>query len=204
MPRPWKIAREARIPTRGAFLWPAALLNDDSQTYVGKPFPKTRVQKFGGGEIDLGKPSDGRDWQMVIVYRGKHCPLCTKYLTALNAKIPGLNEIGIDVVAVSADPENKVETQMNLVKPAYPVGYGLTIDQMKTLGVYISDPRSEQETDRPFAEPGLFIINGDGNLHMTDISNAPFSRPDLDSLVSGLAWIRNPENNYPIRGTHPY
>ena len=33
---------------------------------------------------------------------------------------------------------------------------------MQALGLYVSTPRSPQETDRPFAEPGLFLINPDG------------------------------------------
>jgi hypothetical protein len=28
-------------------------------------------------------------------------------------------------------------------------------------------------------------------------------RPELEALVSGLEWIRHPENNHPIRGTYP-
>ncbi|MGR5469947.1 hypothetical protein ACPV51_22250, partial [Vibrio astriarenae] len=35
-----------------------------------------------------------------------------------------------------------------------------------------------------------------------DISNGPFARPDLNVLLSGVAFIRNPENNYPIRGSY--
>jgi hypothetical protein len=67
--------------------------------------------------------------------------------------------------------------------------------------VYISIPHSEKETDHNFAEPGLFVINGDGQVQVVDLSNNPFSRPDLEVIVSGLEWIRAPENNYPIRGT---
>lgn len=66
---------------------------------------------------------------------------------------------------------------------------------------HISQPRSEQETDHNFAEPGLFVVNQDVKLHVVDISNNPFVRPELSKLVSGLKWIRNPDNNYPIRGT---
>ncbi|MGP4846922.1 hypothetical protein ACTXGQ_22630, partial [Marinobacter sp. 1Y8] len=82
------------------------------------------------------------------------------------------------------------------------MAYGLTIEQMNTLGLYISDPRSEKETDHPFAEPAVFVINAEGKVHIVDISNAPFSRPDLEALANGLAFVRNPENNYPIRGMH--
>lgn len=73
---------------------------------------------------------------------------------------------------------------------------------MKSLGLYISHPRSEQETDHPFAEPGLYVINEHGTLQVVDISNNPFVRPDLENLVSGLEWIR--KNDYPIRGTYKY
>jgi hypothetical protein len=73
---------------------------------------------------------------------------------------------------------------------------------MQTLGLYISNPRSDQETDHPFAEPGLFVINSDGDVQVVDLSNNPFVRPDLLTLVNGLKWIRNPDNNYPIRGTY--
>jgi hypothetical protein len=61
----------------------------------------------------------------------------------------------------------------------FPVAYGLSPDQMRTLGLYISEPRSAQETDRPFAEPGLFVVNPEGKVQIVEISNAPFARPDL-------------------------
>ena len=75
---------------------------------------------------------------------------------------------------------------------------------MKELELYISVPRSEQETDHNFAETGLFVINEEDTVQVVDIANNPFVRPDLEALVNGLSWIRNPENNYPIRGTAPY
>ena len=71
---------------------------------------------------------------------------------------------------------------------------------MNTLGLYISDPRSEKETDHPFAEPGVFVTNAKGEIQIIDISNAPFARPELEALANGLSFIR--KNDYPIRGTH--
>lgn len=49
---------------------------------------------------------------------------------------------------------------------------GTPVDQMHSPGLYVSEPRSEEETDRPFAEPGVFVINADGLLQVVDISNA--------------------------------
>lgn len=80
-----------------------------------------------------------------------------------------------------------------------PLGHGLNVGDMEALGLYVSDPRSPEETDHPFAEPALFVVNGDGQLQIVDISNAPFARPDLQKLAKGIGFIR--EKDYPIRGT---
>ncbi|MBT0957883.1 redoxin family protein [Alphaproteobacteria bacterium KMM 3653] len=168
---------------------------------AGSQLPAITVSKLAGGDLTLGAPQDGYDWQMVVVYRGKHCPMCTSYLKDLEALLPQFHALGVDVVAVSADTETNASEQIALVQPSYPVCYDLSLDQMHALGLYVSDPRSPEETDQPFAEPGIFVVNADGQVQVTDISNAPFARPDLKTLLGGLRFIRNPENNYPIRGT---
>jgi hypothetical protein len=70
---------------------------------------------------------------------------------------------------------------------------------MRKLGLYISSPRTPPETDRPFAEPGLFLLNPEGKAQIIDISNAPFARPDLAEILRGIKLIK--ERNMPIRGT---
>ena len=163
---------------------------------AGAAFPDLTVTKAGGGTIVLG---GGRIWQLVVIYRGKHCPLCRKYLTILDDLFDDFCAIETDVIAISGDPKEKAESEMAEEGWRFPVGYDLTPDDMRRLGLYISEPRSPQETDRPFAEPGLFVINPEGKTHIVDISNAPFARPDLQGVLSGLKMIR--EKAYPIRGT---
>lgn len=169
---------------------------------AGSKFPEIKVKTLSGEEITLGIPKNGATWQMVVVYRGKHCPLCTKYLAKIAEMKDSFLQAGVDIVAVSADTEEKAKAQaLDKLGLTFDVAYDLSIEQMQELGVYISNPRSPQETDRPFAEPAIFVVNEDFNLHVVDLSNNPFVRPELDALLSGLNWIRNPENNYPIRGT---
>ena len=168
---------------------------------AGKVFPEIVLPSVGGDSVTLGKPKNGHDWQMVVVYRGKHCPICVQYLEKLEALKQQYFDIGVDLLVVSGDPQAKAEAQVEENNMTLPVGYDLSIADMKKLGLYISHPRSTQETDRPFSEPGIFVINQEGKLQVTDISNAPFSRPDLDQLVRGLNFIRDSANNYPIRGT---
>ncbi len=164
----------------------------------GERLPEITVSRLGGGELRLGAPVDDHAWQMVVVYRGKHCPICKTYLAELERMAPEFAIVGVGVIAISSDPEDRARSFTDEIGVSYPVGYDLSVEQMRSLGLYISEPRSEKETDRPFAEPGVFVVNDKGLLHVVDISNAPFSRPDLAGLAKGLKYIR--DNDYPIRG----
>jgi len=163
---------------------------------AGGAMPAIAVAKVDGGEIKIGA---GPGWQMVVVYRGKHCPICRRYLKALNGLLDDFRAIGTEVVAVSADPREKAESEAAEEGWRFAVGYGMTPEQMRLLGLYISEPRSPQETDRPFPEPGLFVVNPEGRAQIIDISNAPFARPDLQGVLNGLKFVQ--EKRYPIRGT---
>lgn len=179
--------------------------NMTQKLHAGSPFPDIQVFDLDGQSVTLGKPSAGTaDWQMIIVYRGYHCPLCTQYLNQLETHKQRLLDNKIELVAVSGDSKEQLNDHMRKLNVSYPIYYGLQETQMEELGLYISIPRSAQETDHNFAEPGLFVVNEHGNLHVVDLANNPFVRPDLKTLLSGLEWIRNPDNNYPIRGTKQY
>ncbi|MBU8541687.1 peroxiredoxin-like family protein [Falsiroseomonas tokyonensis] len=163
---------------------------------AGAAFPAITVPRLGGGEI---APAAAGGWRLLIVYRGKHCPLCKPYLGTLDKLLEEFEAAGVSVAAISADPEEKAAADHAEFGWRFPLGYGLTVAQMQALGLYVSNPRSAQETDRPFAEPGLFLINPAGEVQLIDISNAPFARPDLAGIARGAKRIQ--EMNYPIRGT---
>ena len=163
---------------------------------AGSILPTISLPKVGGGELQIGGAGG---WKMLVVYRGKHCPICRTYLKTLDGLLDRFMEAGTEVAAISADPREKAETEASDENWRFLVGYDLSLDQMRTLGLYISEPRSPQETDRPFPEPALFITNPEGRLQIIDISNAPFARPELNSVLMGLKFVQ--ERNYPIRGT---
>jgi peroxiredoxin len=163
---------------------------------AGDQMPRLTVATVAGGDMDIAAMPG---WRMLAVYRGKHCPLCKKYFKTLTGLLGDYAAAGVTVMAVSADPKEKAEADVANEGWTFPVGYGLTIEQMQSLGLYISEPRSPQETDRPFPEPGLFVINPEGRIQIVDISNAPFARPDLATILMGINFAR--EKGYPIRGT---
>lgn len=169
---------------------------------VGKPLLAIELATLKGEKRTLGKPTNGFSWQLIVVYRGKHCPLCTSYLKELDAQLDTLNDLGVDVIAISADSEDRARFQIEEVHPGYDVAYGLSADHMKALGLYISGPRNGMNVEGPFAEPGLFVVNTNGQLQIADISNVPFARPNLDAVTRGIRFLQGITETHPINGTH--
>lgn len=146
--------------------------------------------------VAVGQPKDR--WTMLFVYRGRHCPRCKRFLNKLNAVLPEWAET-LDVVVVSADTQEKAIADKEEFGWDFDLCYGLTVPQMRSLGLYVSEPLSEAETTDLFAEPGAFGIQPDGTLMLVDISNGPAARPDLEELLDGMKF--NISNNRPVRGT---
>lgn len=158
-------------------------------------FPSLGWSTADGGKLDLQNEAG---WRMLVVYRGRHCPLCRRYLDELQQLLGEYRQAGIFVAALSADPKERAEAQVAEHGWAFPVGYDLMPDEMRQLGLFVSDPRSPEETDRQFAEPGLFVLNPAGEIQIVDVSNAPFARPDLRTLLQGIKFVA--QNDYPVRG----
>lgn len=153
--------------------------------------------KLTGGTLTVGGARD--TWTLFIVYRGKHCPRCKKYLNILDAMRGDWEAAGFDVVVVSADPEEKAAADQAEFGWGFDLGYGLTEAQMATLGLYVTEPLSDAETTQRFAEPGTFVIRPDGSLLLIALSNGPSARPELAELLDGMIFTK--ENNRPPRGT---
>lgn len=172
------------------------MTSDIARIAAGSPFPALEWTQTDGGTL---APASMTGWRLLVVYRGAHCPLCRKYLKTLEGLQSDFAEAGVSVAAVSSDPTERAVKEAGEEGWTFPVGYDLTPEQMRTLGLYVSSPRSPEETDRNFAEPGLFVINPQGAIQIVDVSNAPFARPDLEGLLNGLKFII--AKDYPIRGT---
>lgn len=166
----------------------------------GGILPEITLPLVSGSEATLGQAADPQNWRLVFIYRGLHCPICHQYLKKLDSLREQFLEAKAEIIVASGDPEEKAKAMVEQEGLKLQVAYGLSIEQMQSLGLWISEPRSTDETDRPFAEPALFAINTDGKIQLIDQSNTPFNRSDLVELLDTVIWVQ--ENNYPIRGTY--
>lgn len=171
-------------------------MDTTNKLHPGQPFAPISFKQLGGGEFTFGAAGA---WQALFVIRGQHCPICKSYLSEIEQRREPMAALGVSVAAVSADSEVQTRITAEAAKVNFPLLYGMDEAKMHRLGLYVSEPRSAQETDHRFPEPALFVVNPQGVLHLVDIANAPFLRPDLDRLLGGLRFII--EKAYPIRGT---
>ncbi|MEP2706636.1 MAG: redoxin domain-containing protein [Roseibium sp.] len=167
-----------------------------SKPRVGEQVEETSYPLLDGTSVSIGQPKD--KWTMLFVYRGRHCPRCKRFLNKLNAVLADWTKV-LDVLVVSADTKEKAQADKEEFGWDFDLAYGMNEAQMRSLGLYVSEPLSEAETTDIFAEPGAFAIRPNGTLMLVDISNGPAARPDLEELLDGM--IFNITNDRPVRGT---
>jgi peroxiredoxin len=162
-----------------------------------QPTPALEVKLLDGGDWRLSdaKPAS---YQLVVVYRGLHCPVCKTYLGDLEAKLPEFSRRGVEVIAISTDSlerARKAKTEWGL--NSLSLGCELSIAGARAWDLYISQAIREGEPPE-FSEPGLFLIKPDGTLFYASRNSAPWGRPAFDQLLRGIDVAT--ERKMPARG----
>lgn len=169
-----------------------------NQALPAHPFPDLSLQMLDGTTVQTSEFVGG--WTMFMVYRGHHCPRCKSYVAQLQSMAPQFGERGVRLVIGSADPRAVAEQTVAEEGWTLPVFAGLTIPQMRQLGLYITDPVDDDTIPGPYGEPGIFLINPTGALQTLCISNSPSARPDLTVFLDGI--IGTQDRNLPVRGLY--
>ena len=159
--------------------------------------PVLSVPTLDGTHWTLNK-SKPDHFTFVFFYRGYHCPICKNYLRSIDQKIDELAGLGIAAVAISSDTQERAQrSKEEWGIRRLPIAYGLSIDEARDWGLYVSKAIKPTEPDR-FSEPGLFIVQPDGALFAASIQTMPFTRPAIQELIAGFSYIVN--HGYPARG----
>lgn len=166
---------------------------------AGQLIPKLEWKTAQGGRLGTRAPG----WCVLVVYRGKHCGMCKRYLIELNGLQPAFEQAGVAVAAVSADAKPRAAGWLRELALRFPLGYGLTESQMKALGLYVSP--ADEDVDHPFAEPAVFTLRERGLIHFACVGNAPYGRPSLHDVLEGTKKAIEEEldphgTRWPVRG----
>jgi peroxiredoxin len=163
----------------------------------GQAAPDLTVELVGGGTWRLAD-REPETFTMIAFYRGLHCPVCRAQLSELNRRLDKLTGRGLDVLAVSGDTlEHATRTQQEWKLDRLPLAYGLTEEDWRAWGLFVSAGIKDEEPER-FTEPGMFLINPDGSVFYEAITSMPWGRPRLDDVLGGIDFVI--ANDYPARG----
>ncbi|BDI61144.1 peroxiredoxin-like family protein [Qipengyuania nanhaisediminis] len=165
----------------------------------GNAVPDLKLPLTIDAEFDLAN-QEPDNFTLVVMYRGKHCPICRQQLKAVGAKLDEFTKRGINVVAVSMDSEERARTvDREWETGDLPLAFAMSEETARNWGLYISQGRPDSDEPERFSEPGMFLVRSDGTLYLASVQNAPFTRPPLDELLQGIDFIL--KNDYPVRGT---
>ena len=162
-----------------------------------RPAPPLNVKLLDGSSWRLADAKPPA-FEMIVVYRGLHCPICKSYLGELEAKLPEFAKRGVEVIAISTDSEDRAKrAQAEWGLNNLQVGYDLSIADAREWDLFISTAIREGEPPE-FSEPGLFLIKADGTLFYASRASAPWGRPPLDQMLRGIDIAT--ERKMPARG----
>lgn len=169
-----------------------------------QPVPALEVLTTDGGRFVLGSPC-AETFDLIVFYRGLHCPICAKYLLELERLAPEFQKRAVNMIAISSDDAERgkkmaEKVSANLVK----FGYGLSLETARQWGLYISAGRGTTsigiEEPALFSEPGVFLVKPDGTLYYGSTQTMPFARPQFQDLLGAIDFAI--AKDYPARGEY--
>ena len=160
--------------------------------------PDLTVPLLRGGTYRLADQRP-RTFTMIVFFRGLHCPVCRAQLSELERRLDEFEHRGIELIVVSGETrERTTELAQEWGLEHLPLAYGLTEDQMRAWGLFVSHGINDGEPAL-FNEPGLFLISPDQTVYYESILSMPVGRPRVDDLLGGIDyWVAH---GYPARGS---
>ncbi len=168
------------------------------------PVPALGVPLTSGGHFVLGaQPAERFD--LVVFYRGLHCPICAKYLMELERLAPEFQKRGVGVLAVSSDTAERAQAMAEKIQAStVRFGHSLSLASARQWGLYISASRGKTsigiEEPALFSEPGVFLVRPDGTLYYGATQTMPFARPSFQDMLGAIDFAV--ANDYPARGEY--
>jgi peroxiredoxin len=162
------------------------------------------VPLLDGQVFDLAV-SPAPTFNMLVFYRGLHCPVCAKYLTELERLHDDFVQRGVLPLALSSDTAERARAMTEKVKAqGLRFGHDLPLASARAWGLTISTSRGKTsigiEEPALFSEPGLFLVRPDGTLYWGSTQTMPFARPHFDEILGAIDFVT--KNDYPARGEY--
>ena len=179
------LAQEARDDLRARGYEPLsasmqALLADPAYEPIPTQAHTLLLQKAPGFSLS---DMDGKTWSLderlrdgpvlLVFYYGYHCNHCVSQLFALDRDIEKFRELGVQVVAISADPPELTRERMTQYgRFRFPVLTDVGNKVAEKYEVFVPNMKPEQEGSLVH---GTFIVTRSGKIAWTNRGDGPFT-----------------------------
>lgn len=166
--------------------------------------PSLDVPLVAGKRFVLGAAPAQR-FDMLLFYRGLHCPICAKYLAEFEGLSSEFESRGVEIIAISTDTEERgIKMVEKIDASGVKVAHGLSLRDARHWGLYISESLGKTSVgiDEPklFSEPAVYLIKPDATLYYAAVQTMPFARPSAPDLLAAIDYAI--KNDYPARGEY--
>ncbi|MEN9775227.1 MAG: hypothetical protein RL322_2297 [Pseudomonadota bacterium] len=166
--------------------------------------PSLELPLVPSGRFALGEHPP-QHFDLLVFYRGLHCPLCAKYLIELERLSAEFAARGVRMTAISSDDAERAQAMADKVQAqGVQFAYGLDMASARSWGLYISESRGKTslgiEEPARFAEPAVYLVRPDGTLYYGAVQTMPFARPGFADLLMAVNYAI--DKNYPARGEY--
>ncbi len=153
--------------------------------------PALEAELAGGGTWRLAA-EHAQTLELLVFYRGLHCPICRSWIAGLERLLPEIETRGVSVIALSCDPRDYAErAKRDWGLARLRVGYALDHEDARKAGLYLSEGRGRHvssgiEEPRVFVEPGVLAVRPDGTLYMAWVQSTPYAPPNLMEILAAI------------------
>jgi peroxiredoxin len=142
----------------------------------GDLFPDLELSILDRGRTNLSELSDG-SWTLVHTYRGEWCPMCQAYFDRVAQARADIEEAGLRIVAISADPEEKARATRAKHDLWFPIAYGASIALGDELGIYVDHTRG-------YLQPAFFLLDPARRIQHISVQSGGAARPAIEEFVA--------------------
>lgn len=156
----------------------------------GTPAPRFSLENHDGSLVSLdsavGKPI------LLIFVRGKFCPTTDRFLASYQDFYGRLKELGVTLFAISTDTVEEHQTLAANFRVKFPLLSDPAFEVCGQYGMY----RDERKNGKVYAEPGLVIIDVDGNVTYSVVTSGPKGLPSPGEIAPILLYMHFHNGRY--------
>ena len=154
---------------------------------AGEVFPSLSVSLLDGKTLVV--PAGlSHPFNIVLLNRGHWCPFCSTQLKSFQQGLSKLNEEGIGVISISADPVDKARAAAEERGVTFPIAFGVSPAAVATaLGAFY-DPGNAQMP--AYLQSAGFVLGSGGKIISATYSTGPIGRLIWQDALGLVQYVK--------------